>query len=520
MKYATAASGVEAPSVAFKNLKGWKPVWFSQYDPEHNYKLGPDFPSRVLAYHYPHVPNLGDMLKLHKNPIFHESVIDLLCAGTPCQGFSLAGLREGLADDRSNLALEFCRILLTKKPRWFLWENVPGVHSTFSNEAKSKSNKRQAKGQKKGRKSRTEDLVQSSDFATLLQAFQECGYSVSWRILDSKHFGVPQRRRRVYVVGHLGTDWRPPFAVLFEQGSLRGDFAQGKKKGKATAASADAGTKSGDIDGAERDAKGSLVPCWWDGGQTSQTLDAVLNKGQALPEKNRFPAVIHPAIQTQSIDVRNLETKPEISGTLQAKKDGKSLNYINPVVYPAAQITQKNNRSNPQKGDPCPTLHSDGVPHIVINDQGGDYISIEKESLSPTLRAESHNHLPIIVHDKKKSKVNNENIAFKMQPKQNGATSSMAGRQIIRRLTPIECERLQAFPDNYTRIPLKKVSDETFQKSNSKHRYDRIDGQYWLMAADGPRYQAMGNSMTTTVIKWIGTRIDKVDKLMKKINKG
>lgn len=224
MRYASVCSGIEAATVAWHGL-GWKPVWFSQYDPEHNYKSGPDFPSSVLAHRFPEVPNLGDMTKLRDNDIYKQSEFDLLVGGTPCQAFSIAGLRAGLDDDRSNLALEFIRILRNKRPRWFLWENVPGVLSSNG----------------------------GADFASILSGFtgrdvgaqkfekagiiEGDGYSIAWRVLDSQYFGVPQRRRRVFVVGHLGNDWRPPTAVLFEPESLRRDFTPGGKKRKGTTGS-------------------------------------------------------------------------------------------------------------------------------------------------------------------------------------------------------------------------------------------------------------------------------------------
>lgn len=165
---------------------------------------------------------------------------DVLVGGTPCQGFSIAGLRGGLRDDRSNLSLEFVRILIDKRPKWFVWENVPGVLTTGSGEAEVIQ---------EGEES--EDTGTSSDFACLLSAFtgrdiadqdfEKEGiiegefYSIAWRILDSQWFGVPQRRRRIFVVGHLGKDWRPPLAVLFEQDGLRRDFTPGGKKRKGAA---------------------------------------------------------------------------------------------------------------------------------------------------------------------------------------------------------------------------------------------------------------------------------------------
>lgn len=182
IRYAEACAGISAASVAWESL-GWKGAWFSETK---------KFPSRVLAYHYPNVPNLGDLLQIENNEEFIHTDFDLLAGGTPYQDFSLAGLRRGVAGKRGNLALEFCRILRIKRPRWFVWENVPGVLSVD-------------KGQ---------------SFGAILEGFRDCGYSFAWRVLDAQYFGVPQQRQRVFVVGYLG-EWRPPAAVLFDgTGSL------------------------------------------------------------------------------------------------------------------------------------------------------------------------------------------------------------------------------------------------------------------------------------------------------------
>lgn len=129
MDYATVCSGIAAPEVAWEAL-GWACKWSAQYDPEHDYKSGPDFASRVLAARFPTVPNLGDMTKLEDNETYQNTTIDLLCGGTPCQSFSTAGLRQGLSSGNGQLALQFVRILAQKRPRFFIWENVPGVFSS------------------------------------------------------------------------------------------------------------------------------------------------------------------------------------------------------------------------------------------------------------------------------------------------------------------------------------------------------------------------------------------------------
>ena len=181
MRYGSVCSGIEAATVAWHPL-GWEPQWFSEIAP---------FPCKVLAHHYPNVPNLGDMTRLFDNEIFLHSTIDVLVGGTPCQSFSTAGLRKGLADPRGNLALVYLRIADEKRPRWLIWENVPGVLSSNG-----------------GR-----------DFGSFLGALGQLGYGFAYRVLDAQYFGVPQRRRRVFVVGYLG-DWRRAAEVLFERGAV------------------------------------------------------------------------------------------------------------------------------------------------------------------------------------------------------------------------------------------------------------------------------------------------------------
>jgi DNA (cytosine-5)-methyltransferase 1 len=187
MRYGSVCSGVEAATVAWHPL-GWEPQWFSEIE---------KFPSAVLAHHYPSVPNLGDMTEFKEWP---DDPIDLLVGGTPCQSFSSAGLRKGLADPRGNLMLTYLAIAERYRPRWLVWENVPGVLSSNG-----------------GR-----------DFGTFLMALGQLRYGFSWRILDAQYFGVAQRRRRVFVVGYLG-DWRRAAAVLFERESLSGHPAPSRE---------------------------------------------------------------------------------------------------------------------------------------------------------------------------------------------------------------------------------------------------------------------------------------------------
>jgi DNA (cytosine-5)-methyltransferase 1 len=210
MIYGSVCSGIEAATVAWHPL-GWKAAFYSEID---------KFPSAVLAHHYPNVPNFGDFTTI--NPDQHDA-IDLLVGGTPCQSFSIAGLRGGLGDDRGNLALEFLRLAQRSRPRWLVWENVPGVLSSNG-----------------GR-----------DFGSILGAMVELGYGFAYRVLDAQYVrvdgfarAVPQRRRRVFVVAYRG-DWRRAGAVLFERQSLSKDAGPRRIEWADDPAHAAAGAGSG-----------------------------------------------------------------------------------------------------------------------------------------------------------------------------------------------------------------------------------------------------------------------------------
>lgn len=177
MTFATICSGVDAPALAWR-LLGWRQAWSAEIE---------KFPSAVLAHRHPGVPNHGDFTRISSS-----EPIDVLCGGTPCQSFSIAGRRAGLDDPRGVLAFEFLRLAQRLRPRWILWENVFGFLSDD------------------GGRSAT----------AWLRAVAECGYGGCYRVLDGQFAGVAQRRERVWFVGYLG-DWRPAAAVLFEPESLQ-----------------------------------------------------------------------------------------------------------------------------------------------------------------------------------------------------------------------------------------------------------------------------------------------------------
>jgi len=286
---------MEAASVAWEGM-GWEPVGFCEIEP---------FPSAILAHRFPHVKNYGDLTKFNEWPI-KPGDVDVLVGGTPCQAFSVAGLRKGLADPRGNLALTFLALADKIKPKWILWENVPGVLSSSG-----------------GR-----------DFHSFLSALGELGFGFAWRVLDAQFFGVPQRRRRVFLVAHFGA-WEPAAEVLSVAEGVRGDFEASAKKRKGTssrakrsprsaggeAASAgdelglfgggDAGRASGGTDGGVAPtvvahwAKGpdlgkaldgsasNMVGEYWNGEEKVSTLTTRSNE-QRMPDKEQFQGVIVP----------------------------------------------------------------------------------------------------------------------------------------------------------------------------------------------------------------------------------
>lgn len=405
MRYGSVCSGIEAATMAWHAL-GWEPAFFSEIEA---------FPRAVLEHHYPSVPLHGDFTTIEEN---QYGKIDLLVGGTPCQSFSVAGLRGGLDDERGNLALEFCRLAQRERPRWIVWENVPGVLSSNG-----------------GR-----------DFGSILGALAELGYGLAYRVLDAQYFGVAQRRRRVFVVGYLG-DWRSAAAVLFERYSLSGHSAPSREKGEEIAgtlesrASGGGGGPGAGTDGA---AAGYLQPVDW-------------------------PAAVANTLDTDF-----------------ASKWGQNNQHVNAgcpmfvpdvIAFDTTQVTSPHNYSNPKPGDPTHPLAAGAhPPAIAIQERaicenpnaGPDGVGVRTDDAAYTLEART---VP-------------QAVAF--SPIADCLTA-------VRRLTPIECERLQGFPDGFTAIPWRK-----------KEAAD---------CPDGPRYKALGNSMAVPVMRWIGERIQMIEDL-------
>ncbi len=423
MRYLSVCSGIEAASVAWHHL-GWTPVGFSEIEP---------FPAAVLAHRFPNVPNFGDMTQYEQWPLQPGS-IDVLVGGTPCQSFSVAGLRKGLEDPRGNLMLTYLAIAARLRPRWIVWENVPGVLSSNG-----------------GR-----------DFGTFLGALGELGYGFAYRVLDAQYVrvggwprAVPQRRRRVFVVGCLGDGAAAAEVLALREGLQRHLEASGKAR-KGAASDAEGGVGAG---------------CWWNGGQVSETLNQSKCGGggvSLMPDKGNFGAVLQPIGAT------------DVSDSLVARNN-QTTGFQTDVVATPTAFRWQNDALGLQQDDAVAALRASAgssgfheMNHPVIaqpvafNFQGGsqqDQI-LTGNSVSPALAHASNSH------------------GGHHQPK---LFQQVAHAMTVRRLTPVECERLQGFPDNWTAIPWRKKPAEE--------------------CPDGPRYKALGNSMACNCMAWIGERI-------------
>lgn len=366
MRFGSVCSGIEAASCAWHPL-GWETQFVSEIEP---------FPSAVLAHHYPTVTNHGDMTKFKDWP---DATLDLLVGGTPCQSFSVAGLRKGLADPRGNLMLTYLAIAERFAPRWLVWENVPGVLSSNG-----------------GR-----------DFGTLLGGLAELGYGFAYRVLDAQYFGVAQRRRRVFVVGHLG-DWRRAAAVLFERESLLGHPAPRRESRQGIAPTLSARTKGGGGLGTDFECDGGLIP---------QVARALTTSNQRIDAETETLLVAH-SLRGEGFD---------------ASEDGTGRGTpLVPVAFDLQQITSADNRSRVDPG-PAPTMAARSRMHVA---QSGA-VAISGRARGDDGRGYAR---PEHIGD----------VA--------GALDTMKPDRVfvpgsaVRRLTPRECERLQGFPDDYTLI--------------------------------------------------------------------
>jgi DNA (cytosine-5)-methyltransferase 1 len=386
MIYGSVCSGIEAATMAWHGL-GWRPAFFSEIEP---------FPRAVLAHRHPDVPCHGDFTTMQGG---EYGAIDLLVGGTPCQDFSIAGLRAGMAGERGNLTLKFLRLVARAQPRWVVWENVPGVLSIGGGRA----------------------------FGAVLGALADLGYGFAYRVLDAQYFGLAQRRARVFVVGCLG-DWRRAAAVLFEPESLLGHPAPSRQAGQrvarpiASSSPRSSGYRN-DADTADNLIAGA-VSSKWAKGTGGPAGDECYNL-VAAPQGTFAQDVADPIAANQPrtytregthnfrtsnvVAVENVtafsckdsgqdfssEVAPTLRGMSEVEGNANAGGQI-AVAFSLQQLTSPGNRSNPKAGDPAPTLAG---------------------------------HLDEF---------------------------AVASLMAVRRLTPRECERLQGFPDDYTLVPYRK----------------------------------------------------------------
>lgn len=410
MKYLSVCSGVEAATVAWHPL-GWDPIGYAEIE---------TFPSAVLSHHYPNVPNLGDITKYKEWNT--NGTVELLVGGTPCQAFSVAGLRKGLEDPRGNLTLVYTGILDRFKPKWFVWENVPGVLSSSG-----------------GR-----------DFGSFLGAVAELGYGFSYRVLDAQYFGVPQRRRRVFVVGCLG-DWVSASKVLFESDCLSRDIEESRKSREKTAPTS---KERFDGNGIQR---------------TVGTLCADTHPG-AYSGQDAYSGRLIPCVyETHPADSRVREMG-DVCQTVTSRWGTGGGNVPIALQDISGRDKAQNGRGWNDEGlmYTLDAAATQGVAYSIREDAIAGNFSATPLAVTPALQA------------------------LRPSVQSHHAQTFIAQKMAVRRLTPVECERLQGFPDNYTNIPWRGKPE----------------------SSDSLRYKAMGNSMAVPCMKWIGERIEMVEKGM------
>ncbi|HAI7284418.1 TPA: Dam family site-specific DNA-(adenine-N6)-methyltransferase [Escherichia coli] len=472
LRYGSVCSGIEAASIAWEPL-GMRPAWFAEIEP---------FPSAVLAHRWPHVANLGDMTKLAKKVLAGEiESPDVLVGGTPCQAFSIAGLRGGLDDERGALTLKYVELANAiddkraesfLKPTVIVWENVPGVLSSADNafgcflaglageDAPFEPGDRPESGKS--------NAFWRWDGKTGCHApkWPQCGCiygpqrKVAWRILDAQYFGVAQRRRRVFVVASARTDLDPA-TVLFEFEGVRRNIAPSRKK--------------------------------------KEIASAIIANGAAISGESLNPCL-------------HADMPPGMKST-------KAVNAFRMAAF--GEYIDDETASTVKARD-----FKDATDLAVFSSTGAGFWS-EGHGTLRAREQESHEHLVTLAFPERMSGTQHaatKNTSPSLMAKNPTAVCyEVRNAEVaVRRLTPVECERLQGFPDGHTLIPTEKrkkvSSDELAYLRN--HYPDLSEEEAAMLAADGPRYKAIGNSMAVPVMQWIGCRIlaTVADKQQKTIN--
>jgi DNA (cytosine-5)-methyltransferase 1 len=480
----TLFSGIGAPECSAPGID-WR--WSAEIDP---------FASAVHAARFPNIPNLGDVMEIDADAI---EPVDLVVFGSPCQSFSVAGKRLGLDDPRGNLALVALRLIGRIRPKWMVFENVPGLLSSDG-----------------GR-----------DFGAFLGLLGELGYGFAYRILDAQYAGVPQRRRRVFVVGCIG-DWRGPAAVLFEPESLRGHPAPRREAGKGITPILEAGARTGVSTTDPRAGIGigepgepgdpmftvqrgkqhaiafSAKDHGGDAGETAPTLRAGMH-GNSHANAGVMPAVAY------GLDCENLGDGGNI-GWHPAEQPSITLNTNGNIGVAHSLRADGFDASEDGTGRGTPlTLairgrgdshdlecRQDGTANAILTPNGGRAgIGVGAVAIQNATRGKSQNGLGV-----------GGDAMFTLDQASHHAVASAMS---VRRLTPRECERLQGFPDDWTLIRLSRAQQRAVDAEMAAY-YRRTqpelsDEIIRKLAKDGPRYRALGNSMAVPVIGWVLCRI-------------
>tara|TARA_R100000541_G_scaffold12887_1_gene21519 strand:- start:6161 stop:7699 length:1539 start_codon:yes stop_codon:yes gene_type:complete len=507
LKYLSICSGIESAGVGWHPL-GYECIGLAEIDP---------FRSAVLQYHYPEITNYEDFTKIQASDLSARP--DVLVGGTPCATFSIAGLRKGLAEDRGNLALEFVKLIERLQPTWVVWENVPGILSSNGGQ----------------------------DLGTFLGALGELRYGFAYRVLNTEHVrtqrfpnAIPQRRRRIFVVGHIGGDWRSPAKVLFDSAPVREDAPPSRRKReenpeKPTYRSARSDQLVEDeVAGtiAARDYKSAtdLVvekkPVIMRDSQTGSNGKPWNDEGVSwsLTAHDRYTV-----IETSTPDKAPRIYKEEVSPTLTAMTGGNR----QPIVFIEKDVQDKDN-SLIHCGDEVEMVRvrkhevdiqglqkslKDGKVNKSLTIQNiADSLSVNKTTVDHWFRTDGSFAIPTedlwfdlksllgIETDKFDDSIMEFEIregTYEMSRRvysDEGVSPTITAsnpdakittrNDVIRRLTPVECERLQGLPDNYTQIPYRGKPKEDCPVSK--------------------RYEACGRAMSVNVMEWLGSRIKQV----------
>lgn len=513
MRFLSLFSGIEAASEAWVPI-GWECAGVSEIDP---------FACAVLAHRHPHVPNLGDITKITEMQIAALGHIDLVVFGSPCQDLSVAGKQKGLSGERSGLFYPAVDIISWARlwcgTRFALWENVPGAFS---------SNQGRDFAAVVGTLAGLDDIgVPPKGWGT-----EGCAVGdeamVEWATLDAQWFGVAQRRRRIFALADFG-NWAGRSPILLESEGVRGDSAPSREAREDIAGSLASRTTGGGFPGTDEACSGYVQPVRRSVasahrmvafGEYASDGTASAMKARDYKDATDLVAIAHvpcmPTLRsgggsTASHGAVSGDSKDEyivpvcttgsVTHTLTAEgfdasEDGTGRGT--PVIaFNPNQVTSPTNRSRIEPGDPCPTLTKFGEPTCVAfhsNAQADQLPTSSRDTrVTDALTCSQTAAVAISVALRGRegggtAELGDEIAGCLRASSGGGDKPHVLTATAVRRLTPVECERLQGFPDNHTQIPWrKKPADQ---------------------CPDGPRYKALGNSMAVPVMRWIGQKID------------